>query len=268
MQIIPELNVEAVGWALVRVALITYVLYGVLLFARQNALLFFPDQTSFTDCATFAGAVHIDESGTRGYFFQNGTSTKLAVVYHGNAGRACDRGYYRTALEHSGYSWLFVEYGGYAGDGKKANVATVLRDAEHVVSWVSKQSFISVAVIGESVGSGPASYHASLAPVEKLILITPFINIASVARSYFPMYPTTLMLRDDFDNNAWAAHAKRVLVIHGTADTIIPFSFGKALFDVLPQERKEFLVLPGIDHNDAPAFFQTRSAIMEFLRAE
>ena len=190
------------------------------------------------------------------------------MLYHGNAGRACDRGYYRTALEHAGYSWLFVEYGGYAGDGKKTNTASVLRDAEHVVSWIRRQEFTSVAVIGESVGSGPASYHASLAEVDKLILITPFVDMTSVARSYFPIYPIALMLRDDFDNGAWAAHAKRVLVIHGTADTIIPFSFGKALFDILPQEQKELLVLPGTDHNDAPALFQTQSTIMKFLQEE
>src|SRR3989338_428585 len=171
-------------------------------------------------------------------------------------------------FEHSGYSWLFVEYGGYACDGKKTNTASVLRDAEHVVSWIRRQEFTSVAVIGESVGSGPASYHASLAEVDKLILITPFVDMTSVARSYFPIYPIALMLRDDFDNGAWAAHAKRVLVIHGTADTIIPFSFGKALFDILPQEQKELLVLPGTDHNDAPALFQTQSTIMKFLQEE
>ncbi len=268
MRIFPELNIGAIVWAVARVALITYVFYGVLLFVRQDAMLFFPDDTPFTDCAMLDGAVQIEESGTRGYFFQNGTSTKLVIFYHGNAGRACDRGYYRTAFEHAGYSWLLVEYGGFAGDGKKASVASVLRDAEHVVLWAGKNNFSSVAVVGESIGSGPASYHASLASVEKLILITPFTSIADVGRKYFPLYPIAMMLRNDFTSDAWAAHAKQVLVIHGTGDTIVPFSCGKALFDVLPQGKKEFLVLPGVDHNDTPAIGQVQIAIMKFLKAE
>jgi fermentation-respiration switch protein FrsA (DUF1100 family) len=211
--------------------------------------------------------VHIEQEGTRGYFFQQGTSTKLAVFYHGNAGRACDRAYYRTALDHAGYSWLFVEYNGFAGDGKKPSTSSVLRDAEHVVAWISKNKFTDVAVIGESIGSGPASYHASLAPVDKLMLITPFTSIAAVAKLYFPLYPITFMLRDDFTNDVWAANAKQVLIIHGTGDTIIPFSSGKTLFALLPQEKKELLILTSVDHNDAPALGETQSAIMKFLRA-
>lgn len=266
MQLFPKLNIVAIGWVVARVALIIYVLNGVLLFVRQDAMLFFPDNTSFTDCAMLAGVTQIEESGTRGYFFQNGTSTKLAVLYHGNAGRACDRNYYRIAFEQAGYSWLIVEYGGFSGDGKKASVASLLRDTEHVVQWVNKSNFSYVAVVGESIGSGPASYHASLAPVEKLVLITPFAKVADVARKYLPVYPIALMLHNDFDSGNWAAHAKQVLVIHGTGDTIIPFSCGKALFDVLPQKQKEFLILPGIDHNDAPALGQTQDAMMYFLQ--
>lgn len=268
MRIFPEPSVRSIGLMVVRVTLIAYVVYGALLILRQDALLYFPDQTPFQDCAWLADASQINAAGTRAYFFKNGTSTKLAVLYHGNAGRACDRSYYRTALEHAGYSWLFVEYSGYAGDGNKANTASVLRDVEHIVSWTEGQKFASVAVVGESIGAGPASYHASLSSVEKLILVTPFIDIASVGKVFLPVYPIRLMLRDDFDNGAWAAHAKRVLIIHGTADTIIPFSLGKALFDVLPQEQKELLVLPGTDHNDAPALFESQNAIMKFLQEE
>lgn len=267
MRLFPECNVKAIGWAIARVSLCVYVLYGAMLFVRQDTLLYFPDQTPFTDCEDLSVAERVNIEGTRGYFFQNGTSTKLAVFYHGNAGRACDRAYYRTALEHAGYSWLFVEYSGYAGDGKKPSTASVLQDAAHVVAWIHKNKFTAVAVIGESIGSGPASYHSSLASVDKLILITPFITIADVAQSYYPFYPMSLLLRDDFANDVWAAHAKQVLVIHGTKDTIVPFSYGKALFEFLPQVEKEFLVLPGIDHNDAPALGETQRAIMKFLRA-
>ena len=39
------------------------------------------------------------------------------------------------------------------------------------------------------------------------------------------------------------------MVIHGTDDSIIPFSQGKELFDLAP-EPKTFVPVEGADHND------------------
>lgn len=265
MQLYPDLNVRSMGFALLRVALLSYVLLGVLLYLRQDGMMYFPDQTPFADCAALRAAEQIEMGSTRGYFFQNGTSTKLAVMYHGNAGRACDRAYYQAALTHAGYSWLLVEYTGYAGgNGVKPTTSIVLDDVTRVNLWINKQNFLSVAVIGESIGVIPASYHAHVGSVDRLILVTPFESLGAVALDYYPFYPISLMIRHNKNNSEWARSAKSILVVYGTKDTLIRPIHAKKLFDALPQTDKQLLEING-DHNDVPAFGETQIAIMKFL---
>lgn len=264
MRLYPELSVRGIGIALVRSMLLTYVLVGLILYIRQDTMLYFPEQTPFVDCVDLSAAERVNMDGTRGYFFQNDTSTKLAVLYHGNAGRACDRAFYQTALTHAGYSWLMVEYTGYAGDGGKPTTKGILEDALRVTAWVNEQQFSDIAIIGESIGAGPASYHAYVGRADKLVLITPFERLSTVAQDYYPLYPIALLLRDDFDNNTWARSAKSVLIIYGAKDTIIPAKHARALFAALLEGHKRLLEING-DHNDVPAFGETQIAIRNFL---
>lgn len=55
-----------------------------------------------------------------------------------------------------------------------------------------------------------------------------------------------------------------LLDMHGQADTIVPFQFGKKLFDAA-NEPKQLLVFPHHDHNDPPPdkFFE---ALEDFLK--
>ena len=266
MKMFPEKSVKAIGAAVLRVIVLTYFLFGIVLYVRQDAMLLFPSNTPFANCPELALALQVDMNGTRGYFFQNGTSTKLAVLYHGNGDRACDRAYYRTAIEHAGYSWLIVEYTGYAGDGKSPSIGSILRDASQVDMWVRQQHVTELAIIGESIGSGPASYHSSLAPSSSLILIAPLDTLRLRAGEVYMVHPVGLMLKTDLDNISWAKTARRVLVIHSTGDSTIPFTHGKHLFDSLPQKNKLLIPLSVVDHNETPESLAAQLGIFRFLK--
>ncbi len=266
MKLFPELTPRAIGAAVLRVIVITYLAFGVVLYVRQDAMLFFPNHIPFENCSELSDAVRVDMNGTRGYYFQNGTSTKIAVLYHGNGDRACDRAYYRTAIEHAGYSWLMVEYSGFAGDGKSPSVESVLADASRVDVWVKQKHFSELAIIGESIGSGPASYHSSLMPGSTLILIAPLDTLHSRAGEVYLVYPVGLMLRTDLDNISWAKTARRVLIVHSTGDRTIPFSHGKNLFESLPQKNKSLIPLSVVDHNETAQSLAAQLGIFHFLK--
>src|SRR3989338_9126984 len=170
MRFSPPLTPKEILLAVLRVVVISYVFIAGWLYVKQDAMLYFPDGRPFAYCPELGAGVEVSMDGTRGYFFQNGTSSKLAILYHGNAGSACDRAYYRTAIEQAGHSWLFVEYTGYAGDGKKPTGSGMLEDVRRTLAWIKTQEFSSTAVVGESIGSGPASFHAYRGTVERLIL--------------------------------------------------------------------------------------------------
>lgn len=265
MRLLPEKSVKGVTFALLRVVILVYLGLGVVLYLRQDRMIFFPDQTPFTDCPQFSDAAQVNMEGTRGYFFSYGSSSDLIVLYHGNAGRACDREAYNMIALSSRVSILLVEYTGYAGDGAPPSVRSLLRDVEHVEQWAKMKAPKRLIIIGESIGSGPASYHASLSRPQKLALIAPFDRLHNVAADVYPVYPMGILLKDDLHNEKWARGAGSVLIIHGTNDPAIHFSHGKALFDSLPQSDKQFIALPGATHEDVLSSYQTFSAIMHYI---
>ena len=267
MKLFPEYTLNGVGAAILRILVLTYVLFGIVLYVRQDAMLFFPDQTPFANCPELADATLVSMEGTRGYFFQNGTSSDIMVFYHGNGGRACDRAVYRTIGVTSGYSVLIVEYTGYAGDTSNTpSTKTLMTDVSRVARWVAARNPRRLAIVGESIGTGAASYHASLAQTESLALVAPFDRLSSAAFDVYPVYPMALLLRNDLDNVKWAKSAERVLILHGTSDPVIHYARGRALFDSLPQSDKQFIPLAGATHEDVLSSSRVFIAIAHFLQ--
>ena len=65
-------------------------------------------------------------------------------------------------------------------------------------------------------------------------------------------------MRNRFDNLKKIKDCRQpVFIVHGTADSVIPYRLGQQLF-AAAGEPKEFLTLPDEDHNDPlpPVFFE------------
>lgn len=266
MKVFPERTTKGIGFAFIRIILVVYVLMGVLLYLRQDTYIFFPSTAPMEDCPDLLQATIIDSGGTQAYFIE-ATTSKIAVIYHGNADRACDSAYLLPLLAKEDYNVLFVEYTGYAGDiHVNPTVAQLLQDVEHIHHWIELKKFHEILIVGRSIGTGFASYHASLASPDKLLLISPFDSLSQNAREHYPIYPVGMMLKHDLDNISTASFAKRVLIIHGENDDVIPFRRGKALFDALPQKEKEFVSIPDIGHNNIFESPKSWKAVYEFFK--
>lgn len=265
MKFLPDISSRGIGYAMLRVAVLVYLLFGALLYIRQDSFVFVPPSSLMEYCPELPDAEIVTIVGTRAYFLTSGSSTKLAVMYHGNGESACDSAHFSRFLTMRGWNVLSVEYAGYAGDPVKPSVALLLRDVENVDTWVRAQQYSEVLIVGRSVGSGFASHHALLASPDKLLLISPFDSLARVASDHFPMYPVRYLLKRDLDNVPGASLAKQAFIIHGTADAIVPFERGKSLFDRLPQKEKIFFSAEGHGHNDVLDSPEAWGAIEEFL---
>lgn len=249
-----------------------YIGYGSWFFISQKSIIYypnFPTESDFYDCTVFADTEKVDMNGTRAYYKHVGE--RIAVVYHGNAGSACDREYFKNALEKAGYSYLFVEYAGYAGDEKKPSRALLTKDAENAISFIEAKNYTETAVIAESIGTGVASYHVSLLSPDKVFFISPFDTLTNVAKSHFPfyLYPMSFIekfSKENYDNVALLQDYKGALtVVHGTKDRIIPIKHGEALFEKVSTQNKEFIAIEGAGHNDIYGFDEMREVIDGFL---
>lgn len=229
--------------------LIVYILFGFILFFSQNSMIYYPDNQNFEDCAGFLDYEKISYNETRFYFRQG--SENLMVHYHGNAGSACDRSFFREYFEQENNSIIFVEYAGYSNDSRKPSKELILQDVRNVHDYIKKGSFERVMVYGGSIGSGPASYHAFLGSVDYLIFVTPFSSLVDVAQSKYILYPVSILLRENYDNLGWLENFYgKVIIFHGSNDLVIPNRFSKKLFDGLVTEKKEYVLIEGYGHNN------------------
>ena len=159
------------------------------------------------------------------------TPRNVWLLFHGNAGQASHRTY---ALEKfpSEDSVFIMEYPGYGrrpGVPGKNSFNTAATEAYLLLRRTFPQTPICVA--GESIGSGPASFLATIdPPPEKIVLITPFENLASVARDHFPSFVVKLILTHNWDNKAALAEYRGPVDIFAAAsDTIIAPNHARAL---------------------------------------
>jgi pimeloyl-ACP methyl ester carboxylesterase len=230
------------------VFVVFYVGFGVLLTVFQERLVYQPFAQDFDACPLLTDAEKITYNGTRMYV-QEGEKG-VVVLYHGNAGSACDRAFYADIIEAEGYGYVLVEYAGYSNDPRQTTHELVKQDVQHVVAYLGTLDAARIVVVGESIGSGPASYHTSLLAPDALVLITPFTTLPDIAKNRFWFYPTRLLADNPFDNGALLQEYKGpVTIIHGENDSIVPQKLGRTLYENLSTTQKEFVSVPNEGHN-------------------
>lgn len=246
--------------------LVFYVCFGGLLIVFQERLIYQPRNAAFTQCDALPEEFRpITHRGTRMY--SNATSGQpVAVLYHGNAGNACDRAFYASLFAAAGYRTVLVSYAGYAQeDARTPSHAHVQADVANVVAYLERHDTTAVAVVGESIGSGPAALHTTLAPPEKLVLLSPFANLRSLAATHFWFYPFPFLVRDPFPPvELLAAYRGKLLIVHGAEDEIIPPRFSNVVANATPAT-VTYLRVPQATHNTLFRYATTTNTIVEFL---
>ncbi len=244
---------------------IFYVTFGILLAVFQEGIVYYPNSQDFENCLDFREAQKINYNGTRMYV--KDTDKPIVVLYHGNAGSACDRKFYADIFSQAGYGYIIVEYAGYSNDAKNPSHELIKHDVENVIAYVNENHISRITVVGESIGTGIASYHVSLQSPDKLLLISPFSDLADVAKNRFWFYPTSLLVNNAFDNIAnLSQYQNPITIIHGNNDTIIPHKLGQKLFASL-KTKKEFLTIERAGHNDLFVYPETYTAVANFLKS-
>lgn len=231
------------------VFLLVYFGLGIILFIFQGNYIYYPDKTDFQDCPSFGKADQISFGSSRGYLTKR-SQENIIVFYHGNAGRTCNRDYLDSFFAEQNYSTFFVEYSGYGEKGNNPSMPKLLKNVDDTIDFLKTQNFKNIIVVGESVGVGPAAYHALHSDINKLVLITAYNNLASVAFSHYPVYPMNLLLLNNFTPDTWLANYKgSVSIILAENDEVIPNKFGRKLYEGIPSDFKKIYIVKNAGHN-------------------
>jgi len=174
------------------------------------------------------------------------------LVAHGNGGNLSHRGQLAADLRSAlGAGVLMFDYPGYGKSGGKPTEEGCYAAGEAAYQWLTDTAKIPpnrIVLLGESLGGGPAVELATHHDHRALVLVFTFTSLPAVAKLHYPWLPTHTLMRCRFDNLAKITRCPRpVFIAHGTADAVVPFSHGEALF-AAANEPKEFLRLEGADH--------------------
>jgi len=103
-------------------------------------------------------------------------------------------------------------------------------------------------LFGYSLGSGVAVPLAARHDCAALILFAPFSSAVAVGAAAYPLIPVRFLMHDQFRSDEVIAKVKApILMVHGERDQVIPFRFGRELFDAAA-DPKRFVAMPHSDH--------------------
>jgi pimeloyl-ACP methyl ester carboxylesterase len=181
------------------------------------------------------------------------------VFFHGNGEIVADYDELGAVYNQMGINFLAVDYRGYGRSTGKPTVTAMMKDChtilEFVQKWLEENNFTGpVILMGRSLGSASVLELAAAYPdlTDGLIIESGFAYAAPLLR-LLGVNIEALGFKEaqGFRNiDKMKTFDKPTLIIHAEFDHIIPFSDGQALFDACPSADKNFLKIPGANHND------------------
>lgn len=236
----------------------SYIFLCSYLYLNQKSMIYFPNKEFFEKCIWFDDYKKENYNGAR--FYLKEKSKNIIIVYHGNAGTACDKSYLKDLLEKTNDSIMFVEYSWYSGDNKTPSINLILNDVKNINNYLKENKYEKIIVYGRSLWTWPASYQSYISKVDKLILITPFTTFIDLVKIQYPIFPITFLLTEKYNNQEWLKNYKNeILIIHGDKDEVISYNLWKKLYNNLENTKKDFLTINWKWHNnldDENIFFE------------
>jgi hypothetical protein len=158
------------------------------------------------------------------------------LVFHGNAGYALHRDYFVAGFQALGDEWevFLFEYPGYGAREGTPSAATFKATAVQALESLLAVDSRPIFVIGESLGSGIASYLAATFPeqVAGLLLVTPFSSLADVAAHHYPFLPVRTLLSERYDSVEALTHYRGpVAFLIAGRDEVVTTRLGQQLYD-------------------------------------
>ena len=235
------------------------------LYANQRSLLYYPTPAVTAPVAGVERIV-LRSDGETLQILRIGPAEGKALIYFGGNAQDVSRVVPPFMKAFPGQPVYLVNYRGYGGSSGNPSEAALLRDAITVFDFV-RLRHPDVAVIGQSLGSGVAVFLATVRQIARLVLITPYDSIESVAKNSFPQFPISLLLKDKFMSAARANEVRSpTLILLAEHDEVIPRASSEALIAAFRRLQPVVEVLQGATHNSACASDACLKRLADFLR--
>lgn len=241
---------EFSGKRVLKSILLIYVVLGAYAYFFAERMIFQPQPSSYRDQPDTLKLTTSDGVQITALYLPNPKATYTILYSHGNAEDLGDSRSTLEALQRMGFAVFSYDYRGYGSSPGRASEQTTYQDIDAAYRYLTTTSRIvpeHIIVYGRSVGSGPSVDLASRELVAGVILENAFTSTFRVV-TRIPIFPF-----DRFDNLSKIGKLNcPVLIIHGSADQIIPLHHGQTLFRHA-KPPKQLVIVDGAGHNDVMA---------------
>ena len=254
----------------IRLVLVLSLLYVSLLaaiFFLQEQILFHPSAKDWDDCPEMVVKdgkdFDLKNNGRiiRGWYLENKKSTARVYIFHGNRGRACNEVWSKLIGDDS-LEYISIEYPGY--DGSPVSYENLLERGTDVYDYFHGKNPLPSIAVGNSLGTGLATYLTATRKISGLILISAYSSITDIVSSRFPFVPAHMLVKYPIPAEKWARKVKvPVLRYHGDADTTIPLEIGDKLADSF--EKIESHEVKNVGHAFADEIFRHKNEVRRFV---
>jgi len=234
---------------------VTYLALCLLVYWQQERLLFFPTKLpasfrySFTQPFTEI-ALPLEGAVINVVHFTRADAKGVVLYLHGNGDIIPHLEGVATFFLELGYDVVIPDYRGY---GKSTGSITTEPDLHADMATVYRYvqdnyPEAQITLYGQSMGSGFAAKLAAQYHPARLILESPYYSMRDMAALHFPWLPRFL-LKYQLRTDLWLNEIDcPVYLIHGTADTVIPYRASERLYPLIRGE-KALLTVTGGSHN-------------------
>lgn len=251
---------------------LAYLALNLLMYFSQRQMMYLPSRERVTPAE--AGLPNVEEVGLHSatgerllsWYGRASQGRPTVLFFHGNAGAVHHRAYRFERLMTQGFGVFMLGYPGYGGSSGTPSETSFLEAGLLAFEFLRESGVdaAEIVIYGESIGSGVAVQLAANVDAKCLVLEAPMSSAIDVAFEHYPYLFAAMFLKDSFRSaDHIAAIDMPLLVMHGSADTIIPIEIGRKLFGQA-REPKQFLAIAGAGHNDLH-LHATEAIAMEFI---
>ena len=199
-------------------------------------------------------------------------STGTVLYCHGNAGNLTDVSRLACDLADYGLDVMIFDYRGYGRSGGEVTDEWGLdADGDAAYDYLTRERGVKperLAIYGLSLGTTIAADVASRKPCGALVLESGLSSASEMADVAAPWLPRWLhwLGKNRFESARKLASVNSpVLVVHGTADEVIPVEQGERLY-AAARNPKKLIIVPG-GHHWLPAGGRAYlDSVAEFIR--
>lgn len=240
-----------------------YAAIAVYLYVAQRGMIYFPQAAARNIAET---TYSLSNAGVtlKGWVVNAGKP--MAIIYFGGNAESVEANIPDFKRLFKNYTVYLVAYRGYGASEGSPSESGLLSDAEAIYDDI-KPRHQTISVIGRSLGTGVATHLSAKRAVEKLVLITPFDSLESVAQAAYPIFPIGVLMKDKYRSvDKVAAIASQSLMLIAEHDGIIPRESSDKLAKEFKPGMLQVNIISGTTHNSISLSSDYERVLREFFQ--